>query len=74
MGLVPYSVRPAGPKDLPSVVGVLARRPDAANAPVAQLHEAMWARMLATPDLTVYVAEDTGATSWAPRRCWSCPT
>jgi GNAT superfamily N-acetyltransferase len=57
---VRYSVRPAAPGDLRSVVGVLARRPDAANAPVSERHEAMWARMLATPDLTVYVAEGGG--------------
>ena len=54
---MPYSVRPAEPGDLRSVVGVLARRPDAAHAPVSPRHQAMWDRMLATPDLTVYVAE-----------------
>lgn len=53
-------MRPAAPDDLASVVGVLARRPDAANAPVSERHAAMWARMLATPDLTVYVAEGGG--------------
>ena len=57
---MPYSVRPAVHGDLASVVGVLARRPDAASAPVSERHEAMWARMLATPDLTVYVAEGGG--------------
>ena len=55
---MPYSVRPAVHGDLRSVVGVLARRLDAANAPVSERHEAMWARMLATIDLTVYVAEE----------------
>ena len=57
---MPYSVRPAVHDDLRAVVGVLARRPDPANAPVSERHAAMWARMLATPDLTVYVAETGG--------------
>lgn len=53
-----YSVRQAAPADLAGVVRVLERT--AADVAVSGRQEAMWARMLATDDLIVFVAE-TGA-------------
>lgn len=55
-----YSVRPATEGDLRSVAAVLARRPDAPDFPVSERQRATWARMLATENLTVYVAEGPG--------------
>ncbi|HJV09003.1 MAG TPA: GNAT family N-acetyltransferase [Acidimicrobiales bacterium] len=49
-----YTVRPAVPADLAGVVRVLARA--TAEVAVSDHQEAMWARMLATDDLTVFVA------------------
>ena len=53
-----YSVRPAVPGDLAGVVRVLARA--TADVDVSDGQKAMWARMLATEDLTVLVADGEG--------------
>jgi ribosomal protein S18 acetylase RimI-like enzyme len=53
-----YSVREAAPADLAGVVRVLERT--AADVAISGRQETMWARMLATDDLTVFVAETGG--------------
>jgi GNAT superfamily N-acetyltransferase len=53
-----YSVRRAVPADAAAVVRVLARATD--DVPVSERQQSMWARMLATDDLTVFVAEGAG--------------
>jgi GNAT superfamily N-acetyltransferase len=56
------TVRPAGDGDLAGVLGVHARRDDAAGtpAPPTARERATWDRIVATPDLTVYLAERGG--------------
>jgi GNAT superfamily N-acetyltransferase len=55
----PCTVRPAGAGDLAAVLGVHARRDDATGtpAPPSARQRATWDRIVATPDLTVYLAE-----------------
>ena len=57
-----YSVRQASTADLAAVVRVLARQVDDEPTPVSTRQVEMWARMMATADLAVYVAEGGGET------------
>ncbi len=57
----PYRVRPASADDLPAVLSILAERPDGtgpATAEPSDREEAAWERVMATRELTVYLAED----------------
>jgi GNAT superfamily N-acetyltransferase len=58
----PCTVRPAGVGDLVAVLGVHARRDDAGGttAPPTGRQRATWDRIMATADLTVYLAERGG--------------
>lgn len=58
----PCTIRPAGAGDLAAMLGVHARRDDAAGTPAAPTarQRATWDRIVATPDLTVYLAEHAG--------------
>jgi len=62
-----FAIRPAGPDDLVAVLNVLAEGGADQGAPVegaldeaTALETRTWARMLATEDLTVYLAEVDG--------------
>jgi GNAT superfamily N-acetyltransferase len=53
----PYAVRKASAGDLLAVVRLYQRAPDLPADRLSGAQRAMWDRMLATSDLTVYVAE-----------------
>lgn len=62
-----YQVRPAGARDLPALLGVLAENkatppaePTDPDDGVTERRRATWQRMLGTADLTVYLAEAGG--------------
>ena len=55
------TVRPARRDDLPAVLDVHARHGSRPEGPASPLERDTWARMMATADLTVYVAEIDGA-------------
>ncbi len=51
-----YSIGKAGPDDLVAVARLIERKPRLSAADVTERQLATWARMMATDDLTVYVA------------------
>lgn len=51
-----YSIATAGPPDLVAVARLVDRRPDLSARDLTQRHQATWARMMQTDDLTVYLA------------------
>src|SRR3981081_2200082 len=55
-----YRVRPAAPRDLLGILRIIDKDPHLGEAEVSDLQRATWDRMMATEDLTVYVAETDG--------------
>ena len=55
-----YEVRAAEAGDLLAVVRLIERRPDLPSYGLTGLHHATWERMMAAPDLTVYLATTRG--------------
>ncbi len=73
-----YSVGRAGPEDLVAIARLIERKPDLSAADVSERQRATWGRMMATDDLTVYVAwngtEAVGTTALLvmPHITYSC--
>jgi GNAT superfamily N-acetyltransferase len=55
-----YRVRPAAARDLLGILRIIDRDPHIGEGEVSDLQRATWDRMMATEDLTVYVAETDG--------------
>jgi GNAT superfamily N-acetyltransferase len=56
----PYSIRTAAARDLLAVARLIDQAPDKAEDALSDLQRTTWHRMMATADLTIYVAANAG--------------